>query len=75
MRRYCEQAIRADLKKKMVFIGGPRQVGKTTLSKQLCYDEFAAYQYFNWDVSEDRRAIFYHSKINLPPIFVTNIVQ
>src|SRR3990167_8167320 len=32
MKRYITQHIIKDLQKKMVFIGGPRQVGKTTLS-------------------------------------------
>ena len=33
--RYITAAIQQDLQKKMVFIGGPRQVGKTTLAKKL----------------------------------------
>ena len=33
--RYLEPAIQEDLKQKMVFLGGPRQVGKTTLALQL----------------------------------------
>lgn len=41
----------------MVFIGGPRQVGKTTLSKSLCYGNFAGGVYLNWDNDEDRSAI------------------
>lgn len=41
----------------MVFIGGPRQVGKTTLSKKIAEQGFTQTQYFNWDVDEDRRAI------------------
>jgi hypothetical protein len=41
----------------MVFIGGPRQVGKTTLSKALCHGRFANGIYLNWDNDEDRRAI------------------
>lgn len=57
MKRYCEPYIYQDLTKKMVFIGGPRQVGKTTLSQALCYGQFSKYAYFNWDKDEDRRAI------------------
>lgn len=57
MTRYCENFILTDLKKKMVFIGGPRQVGKTTLSKNLCSYAFKDCNYFNWDADEDRRAI------------------
>lgn len=54
MKRYCSDFILADLKKKMVFIGGPRQVGKTTLSKHYQSD-FTKSEYFNWDVDEDRQ--------------------
>jgi predicted AAA+ superfamily ATPase len=43
----------------MVFIGGPRQVGKTTLSKNLCHGQFENGQYFNWDNDEDRYAILH----------------
>ncbi len=41
----------------MVFIGGPRQVGKTTLGKGLCHDRFKDGVYLNWDMDEDRQAI------------------
>lgn len=57
MKRYCEKFIFEDLKKKMVFIGGPRQVGKTTLSKNFCGAYGKNCTYFNWDAEEDRRAI------------------
>ncbi len=57
MKRYCESYIYQDLVKKMVFLGGPRQVGKTTLSKALCHGQFSGGTYFNWDNDEDRRAI------------------
>lgn len=43
---------------KMVFIGGPRQVGKTTLAreigKQIAKNK---YSYLNWDISADRRTL------------------
>lgn len=39
----------------MVFLGGPRQVGKTTLAKNL-FDGHSG-RYFNWDLDEDRRNI------------------
>jgi predicted AAA+ superfamily ATPase len=35
MKRYLQKYIKDDLKNKMVFIGGPRQVGKTTLALSL----------------------------------------
>lgn len=49
-RRYLEFSIRQDLNEKMVFIGGPRQVGKTTLALQvagLSDKDHPAYR--NWD--------------------------
>lgn len=57
MKRYCEPYIYQDLTKKMVFLGGPRQVGKTTLSKALMTGQFTNGTYLNWDNDEDRRAI------------------
>lgn len=52
--RYLSAQISADIKRKMVFVGGPRQVGKTTLAKTLLKDGFG---YLNWDVPEHREAI------------------
>lgn len=56
-KRYIHNEITADLKEKMVFIGGPRQVGKTTLAKIIGKDDFFDFSYLNWDSVEDRRAI------------------
>jgi len=36
--RYIEKAVTADLQQKMVFVGGPRQSGKTTLAKHYHLD-------------------------------------
>ena len=33
--RYIKKPVTSDLKSKMVFIGGPRQVGKTTLALKI----------------------------------------
>lgn len=53
MRRYLEVQLQRDLKRKTVVLTGPRQVGKTTLARQLmAYHEAA--QYLNWDVASDR---------------------
>ncbi len=50
--------IRKDLQKKMVFIGGPRQVGKTTLAQQLLHNYREGHPgYLNWDNPEHRRKI------------------
>ena len=55
--RYIYPYILKDLKKKMVFVGGPRQVGKTTLAKAVLEDRFPSGRYFNWDFDEDRQDI------------------
>ena len=55
--RYLTPFILDDLKAKMVFVGGPRQVGKTTLAKAILSDNYPGGRYFNWDYDEDRRDI------------------
>jgi uncharacterized protein len=55
--RYITPYILEDLNKKMVFIGGPRQVGKTTLAQALLSEHFPKGRYLNWDYDEDRRDI------------------
>ena len=50
LNRYLSPVIRADLRRKMVFVGGPRQVGKTTLA--LAFLRVRAVRhpgYLNWD--------------------------
>lgn len=54
MDRYLKAQVVADLDRKMVFLGGPRQVGKTTLAKSLLRDDTA---YLNWDFGEHRQKI------------------
>ncbi len=54
MQRYLEPYVIEDLNRKMVFVGGPRQVGKTTLSLNVAPD---GYRYLNWDDLEDREFI------------------
>ena len=53
--RYLTQPITRDLQKKMVLLGGPRQVGKTTLAMGLLKGKTD--RYFNWDFDEDREKI------------------
>lgn len=59
IRRYPFQAIEEDLLSRMVFIGGPRQVGKTTLALSLlgnnCTEQSPAY--LNWDSIDDREKL------------------
>ena len=55
--RYITKVIANDVLEKMVFIGGPRQVGKTTLSKNIIAQKFNSCEYYNWDNREDRKKI------------------
>lgn len=59
IQRYLHPWIEADLADRMVFIGGPRQVGKTTLSLDLLADSRRekAPAYLNWDLLADRQRI------------------
>jgi predicted AAA+ superfamily ATPase len=50
MRRYLESSLSEDLDKKILLLTGPRQCGKTTLSKMLNTD----FQYINYDLAEHR---------------------
>lgn len=53
MHRYLEKPIINDLEDKIVLLSGPRQVGKTTLSKQL----IKPFAYLNYDSASDRNII------------------
>lgn len=53
MERPLGKSIRKDLETKLVLLSGPRQVGKTYLSKRL----FPDFQYLNFDAVEDRKVI------------------
>lgn len=59
MERYLRGAISEHLKKfrQIVFLVGPRQVGKTTLAKGLLPEPKSGYNYFNWDIVEHRRIL------------------
>lgn len=59
--RYLEGQVKADLRRKMVFVGGPRQVGKATLARRVVPDDAA---YLSWDVPEHRERILTRK---LPP--------
>lgn len=52
--RYLKAQIERDLSQKMVFIAGPRQIGKTTLAKSVISDPML---YLNWDASNHRDII------------------
>src|SRR3990167_5717994 len=54
-RKQIDRIIR-DLGKKMVFLVGPRQVGKTWLSREIS-THFSHPAYLNYDSAEDRQII------------------
>ena len=57
MFRYLDHLVAEDIQHKLVILTGPRQVGKTTLGKNLRtrYPErFASSQYLNYDILPDR---------------------
>lgn len=56
MKRIQTAHIITDLAKKMVFIAGPRQVGKTFLAKQIA-ETFSSPLYLNYDNLDDRSII------------------
>lgn len=59
--RYLRDQIVRDLAAKMVFVAGPRQVGKTTLALSI---PDAAEGYLSWDIAEHRESILAR---RLPP--------
>ncbi len=64
--RYLTPFVKDDLTEKMVFVGGPRQVGKTTFALSMLpgkQDESSP-AYLNWDALEDREHIL---AARLPP--------
>ena len=54
--RYLQPSLSADLRDKMVFLAGPRQVGKTTLAQQVLAAAGSGL-YLSWDNRDDRREI------------------
>ena len=62
--RYLEPWVERDLTEKMVFISGPRQVGKTTLSLALLHGGENHPAYFNWDYEEDQKRLL---RLEFPP--------
>lgn len=58
MERYLKFNIIKDLDKKMVFLAGPRQCGKTTFARALLAERSTtpnSQHYFNWDDDFDRK--------------------
>jgi len=64
-RRYIKNSVYEDLQNKMVFIGGPRQVGKTTFALTFLTEHNEKHPaYLNWDNILTRSALL---KGELPP--------
>jgi len=63
MKRWQKQQILKDLHKKMVFIVGPRQAGKTWLAKSIM-DQYQFPTYLNYDNKADRKILEQQSWIN-----------
>ena len=60
MNRYLDERIQKDLLKKMVLLTGPRQVGKTTLSRNL-QQALSNAVYLNYDTPADRATMLAQS--------------
>jgi len=56
MQRFQQALIKKDLSRKMVFLTGPRQVGKTSLAKAIAID-YQSSVYLNYDSFTDRKII------------------
>ncbi|MEO8233252.1 MAG: ATP-binding protein [Ignavibacteriota bacterium] len=55
--RHLQEFILKDIVDKMVFVGGARQVGKTTLAREILAKDFDNYEYYNWDYQPHRKKI------------------
>ena len=71
MHRYLENELKNHLKtlRQMIFLTGPRQVGKTTLSQNFLKKVIPGVNYFNWDSREHRKILLKnifpgHEKLN-----------
>jgi predicted AAA+ superfamily ATPase len=74
MKRYLNDRVRQDLTKKMLVLTGPRQVGKTTLSRQLVA-ELSGAQYLNYDVVAHRAVMLAQSWRASAPLLVLDEIH
>ena len=59
--RYLSKMVEDDLQSKIVFIGGPRQVGKTTLALSFLANGSKSHPaYLNWDIKRHRLLLQQH---------------
>ncbi len=73
--RYLTEYICDDLHEKMVFVGGARQVGKTTLAKKLIASHFNGAAYFNWDNRQDRKKILNNEYPGAPELIILDEIH
>lgn len=71
--RTIEKQVRADLKRKMVFLSGPRQCGKTTLALKIAGQDKS--RYLNWDSDSGRASILDREFPRKPGILVLDEVH
>ncbi len=74
MKRPQHDILVRDLDKKMVFLTGPRQVGKTTLAKSLS-SQWPKLYYLNYDSERDRPVIFRQEWDRKAPLVVLDEVH
>jgi uncharacterized protein len=71
VRRYLDRQVRRDLDRKMVFVAGARQVGKTTMARGL---PGAQAGYLNWDVTEHRERIL-RGELPVSPLWILDEIH
>ncbi len=74
MERMQEKSIRLDLDRKYVFITGPRQVGKTTLARNVAR-AWKGSAYLNFDADRDRPVILRQSWDRKAPLVILDEVH
>src|SRR3989338_8878851 len=72
LKRYIGQQAQTDLSRKMLFIGGPRQVGKTTFSLHL--RPAKGRRYLNWDIASHRSAIL-DGQLGIEPLLILDEIH
>ena len=75
MNRYIQAEVVEDLQKKMVFVGGPRQVGKTTLALNILGGDEQHPAYFNWDYADDKRMLLQGGLPSKQPLIVLDEIH
>lgn len=74
MRRYLESQLQGDLARKAVVLTGARQVGKTTLARQLI-EQTGQGVYLNWDIPSDRAVVQRQSWNPRAPLLVLDEIH